>query len=46
MDISLPVTYALAVLNSAISGILTEYYISKKNLYYIWCYILQYIFDI
>jgi drug/metabolite transporter (DMT)-like permease len=36
MDISLPITYALAVLNSAISGILTEYYISKKNLYYIY----------
>ncbi len=36
MNISLPTTYVLAVLNSAISGILTEYYISKKNLYYIY----------
>ena len=36
MDISLPITYALAVLNSTLSGLLTEYYISKKNLYYLY----------
>ena len=33
---SLPITYALAVLNSTLSGLLTEYYISKKNLYYLY----------
>jgi hypothetical protein len=36
MDFSLPITYVLAVLNSTLSGILTEYYISKKNLYYLY----------
>lgn len=30
MELSLPITYALAVLNSTLSGIFTEYYISKK----------------
>ena len=31
MELSLPITYALAVLNSTLSGIFTEYYISKKK---------------
>ena len=36
MELSLPITYALAVLNSTLSGIFTEYYISKKSLYYLY----------
>ena len=44
MDFSLPTTYALSILNSTLSGVLTQYYIYKKNLYYLYCAIFCNVF--
>mgnify|MGYP006871768614 CR=1 FL=1 len=44
MELSLPVTYVLAVLNSTLTGIFTEYYISKKSLYYLYAAIFCNVF--
>jgi drug/metabolite transporter (DMT)-like permease len=36
MDYSMMSTYAMAIMNSALSGIFTEYYITKKDPIYLW----------